>query len=107
MNPIMNMLGNMAGGNGKMNPMQMLGQMMSGNMNPQTMINMIVKSNPQLQPVVQAFQSGNNQQAFAELGKINPQFAQMVQGKSPEQLQQMVGQAMQQNGINPPNGGMK
>lgn len=107
MNPIMNMFGNMMGGNGKMNPMQMIGQMMSGNMNPQAMVNMITQSNPQLKPVVQAFRQGNNQQAFAELQKINPQFAQMVQGKSPQQLQQMAGQAMQQNGINLPNGGMK
>lgn len=107
MNPIMNMLGNMMGGSGKMNPIQMIGRMMSGNMTPQDMINVISQSNPQLKPVVQAFQNGNNQQAFTELQKINPQFVQMVQGKSPQQLQQMVVQAMQQNGINPSNGGMK
>lgn len=124
MNPIMNMLGSMmgggggnpmmgmmqnmmGGGQGGANPMQMIGQLMSGKMNPQQMIDMAVKQNPQLQPVVQAFQSGNTQQGFQELSKINPQFAQSVQGKTPEQLQQMAGQAMQQMGINPSNGGMK
>lgn len=124
MNPIMNMLGSMMGGNGGNpmmkimqdmmgggqgggNPMQMISQLMSGKGNPQQLIDMAVKQNPQLQPVIQAFQAGNTQQGFAELSKINPQFAQSVQGKSPEQLQQMAGQAMQQMGVNPSNGGMK
>lgn len=105
---MMGMMQNMmGGGQGGANPMQMIGQLMSGKMNPQQMIDMAVKQNPQLQPVVQAFQSGNTQQGFQELSKINPQFAQSVQGKTPEQLQQMAGQAMQKMGINPSNGGMK
>lgn len=125
MNPIMNMLGSMmggvnsgnpmmkmmqgmmGGGQGSGNPIQMISQLMSGKGTPQQLIDMAVKQNPQLQTVIQAFQSGNTQQGFQELSKINPQFAQSVQGKTPEQLQQMVGQAMQQMGVNSSNDGMK
>ena len=121
MNPIANMLGNMMGGNknGNMmqnmmqgamqgmmqnmmggqngqNPLWMIMQLMSGNMNQQQFSQKAVEMMPQLGPVVQAFQSGNNEQAFSELEKINPQFAQGIKGKSPEQVQQMVGSAVQQ-----------
>lgn len=121
MNPIMNMLGNMMGGNKNGNMMQnmmqgamqgmmqnMMGgqngqnplwaimQLMTGNMNQQQFVQWAVQTNPQLGPVVQAFQNGNNGQAFSELEKINPEFAQSIKGKSPEQVQQMVGSAIQQ-----------
>lgn len=121
MNPIANMLGNMMGGNknGNMmqnmmqgamqgmmqnmmggqngqNPLWLIMQLMSGNMNQQQFAQKAVEAVPQLGPAVQAFQSGNNEQAFSELEKINPQFAQGIKGKSPEQIQQMVGSAIQQ-----------
>lgn len=121
MNPIANMMGNMIGGNknGNMmqnmmqgamqgmmqnmiggqngqNPLWMIMQLMSGNMNQQQFAQKAVEMMPQLGPAVQAFQGGNNEQAFLELEKINPQFAQGIKGKSPEQIQQMVGSAIQQ-----------
>ncbi len=96
MNPIANMIGSMMpGNNGGMNPLQMIGQIMSGRGNPMQLVQWAVQNNPQLGPVVNAFQSGNNAQAFSELAKINPQFANSVQGKNPQQLQQMAGQALQ------------
>ena len=119
MNPIMNMLGNTMGGNGNMmqnmmqgamqgmmqsmkggqngqNPLWLIMQLMTGNMSQQQFAQKAVEAAPQLGPVVQAFQNGNNEQAFSELEKINPQFAQGIKGKSPEQIQQMVGSAIQQ-----------
>lgn len=116
MNPIMNMFGNMMGGQNGQNPLWLIMQLMSGNMNQQQFAQKAVETVPQLGPVVQAFQGGNNEQAFSELEKINPQFAQGIKGKSPEQIQQMVGSAIQQfsgqnmqqqnqQSINPQNAG--
>lgn len=66
--------------NGAMNPMAMIMQMMNGKMNPQTMINMMIKQNPQMAQIWQQAQ-------------------QMSNGKSPQEMETLVKEMCQKNGI--------
>lgn len=80
-NPIMQIIGGMpqAGGN---NPLQMIMQFKQSGGNPQAMINQMLQNNPQLTPIWNQVQD-------------------MAKGKSEAELQHMVMQQAQKQGINP------
>ncbi len=80
-NPIMQMIGGMpqAGGN---NPLQMIMQLKQSGGNPQAIANQMIQQDPQL-------------------GPIWNQVKDMARGKSEAELQQMVMQQAQKQGINP------
>lgn len=74
MNP-MNMLGSMMGGQGGVNPMQLIAQMQRGG-NPMQVMQSMVGNNPQFKRVMQ-----------------------MVDGKSPAEMRQVAQNLCQQRGI--------
>ena len=73
---LMNMMGQMMGGQGGMNPMQMMQMMQKAKGNPMQMIDSMMRGNPQYQRVMQ-----------------------MVNGKSPKEVRQVVMNLCEQQGV--------
>lgn len=63
--------------------------------------NLIGNTNPQMNAAMQLIAAmGSGQNPVATLAAINPQLAQQLQGKSPQELEQFVRAQYMQRGIN-------
>lgn len=63
--------------------------------------NLMGNSNPQMNAAMQLIAAmGSGQNPVATLAAINPQLAQQLQGKSPQELEQFVRAQYMQRGIN-------
>lgn len=91
MNNPLSMMSNMMGGGG-FNPMSLLMSFMSGNTSGENAVSQMTNAHPELKTAIQFFQAGNSEQGFQELSRINPQAANALKGKTPQELQSMAGQ---------------
>ena len=63
--------------------------------------NLMGNSNPQMNAAMQMIAAmGSGQNPVATLSAINPQLAQQLQGKSPQEIEQFVRAQYMQRGIN-------